>query len=131
MKLDYNAKLTLLKGTAQHILAAHAKKQHQWPANVSVAKLKRPSRVRRARGADGAQTLQGPIFGLEIPIDARGEPGGGGAARRQHPRRAHCMPGIRSRRLSVMGQTYRLQKPESAERRSPVTARKKSVDPGF
>ena len=44
----------------------------------------------RARGADGAQTLQGPIFGLEIPIDARGEPGGGGAARRQHPRRHIC-----------------------------------------
>ena len=34
----------------------------------------------RARGADGAQTLQGPIFGLETPMDARGKPGGGGAA---------------------------------------------------
>ena len=30
----------------------------------------------RARGADGAQTLQGFIVGLENPIDARGEPGG-------------------------------------------------------
>ena len=29
-----------------------------------------------ARGAGGDKTLQGSIFGLENPIDARGEPGG-------------------------------------------------------
>ena len=57
---------------------------------MSVALIGAPSRARRARGADGAQTLQGSIVGLENPIDARGEPGGGGAARRQHPRRHIC-----------------------------------------
>ena len=62
------------------------KKQQREGPNMSVALIGRL----RARGADGAHTLQGSIVGLVNPIDARGEPGGGGAARRQHPRWQKC-----------------------------------------